>query len=88
MKGESSSGSNCNHSGESSNSELSVWYYNARSVLPKMEELRLVCATENPDIICIVESWLDSAIEDNELCIDGYNIVRLDRNRHGGGILL
>ena len=41
-----------------------------------------------PDCICIVESWLSCDILDSELCIDGYNIVRLDRNRHGGGVLL
>ena len=39
-------------------------------------------------IACIVESWLSSDIIDSEFCIDGYNIVRLDRTRHGGGILL
>ena len=41
-----------------------------------------------PDCVCIVESWLSSDIINNEFCIDGYNIVRLDRNRHGGGVLL
>ena len=73
---------------ELNNSELSIWYYNARSILPKLDELRLICASEKPDIVCIVETWVDDAIEDNELCVDGYNIVRLDRNRHGGGVLL
>ena len=41
-----------------------------------------------PHIVCITESWLDSNISDNELCIDGYSITRLDRNRHGGGVAL
>ncbi len=38
--------------------------------------------------MCITESWLDSSITDNELCIDEYSIIRLDRNRHGGGVAL
>ena len=42
----------------------------------------------NPDIICIVESWLDKSILDCELTILNYNLLRLDRNRHGGGILI
>ena len=43
----------------------------------------------SPDCVCIVESWLSDDIENSELCISGYDIVRLDRNRHGGaGVLL
>ena len=53
---------------ELNNSELSIWYYNARSILPKLDELRLICSSEKPDIFCIVETWVDDAIEDNELC--------------------
>ena len=47
--------------------------------------LRLMCVVNKPDIVCIVESWLCSDIDDVELSI---NVFRLDRNRHGGGILL
>ena len=39
--------------------------------------------TSRPDIVCIVESWME-----NEISIDGYNVVRADRNRHGGGVLI
>ena len=38
--------------------------------------------------MCIVESWLCSDISDNEISLPNYSIIRLDRNRHGGGILL
>ena len=38
--------------------------------------------------MCICEAWLGSDIEDNELSIDGYRIIHLDRNRHGGGVAL
>ena len=41
-----------------------------------------------PHVICITESWLDTHISDQELSIDGYNIIRRDRNRHGGGVAL
>ena len=35
---------------------FSVVYYNARSLLPKLDELCVLAETINPDIICIVES--------------------------------
>ena len=36
----------------------------------------------------MVESWLSNDISDNELAIDQYQILRLDRDRHGGGVLM
>jgi len=42
-------------------------------------------AGNSPDVVCIVETWLDGEICDQELVIDGYCVVRRDRNRHGGG---
>ena len=66
-------------------SKFSVLYVNARSLLPKIDHLRVACA---PDIICIVETWTNVDILNSELCIQGYEIIRLDRNRHGGGILI
>ena len=38
--------------------------------------------------MCIVESWLSQDIADSELFIPNYSIIRLDRNRHGGGVLI
>ena len=67
---------------------LSVLYFNVRSLLPKIDNLRLICAVVKPGIICVVESWLDSSIEDSEISIQGYQVVRLDRTRHGGGLVI
>ena len=47
-----------------------------------------IVEVEKPDIICIVETWLLSEIEDNEVMIENYQIIRQDRNRHGGGVLM
>ena len=70
-----------------SSKHLNILYFNARSILPKVNELQLLIGLHKPNIICIVETWLSSEISDQELQIDGYQIVRLDRNRHGGGVM-
>ena len=61
---------------------------NARSIVNKIPELNLLVNSENPDLICISESWLDQTIDSSLLSLPGYVIFRKDRNRHGGGTLL
>ena len=56
--------------------------------MPKFDELVILCETYKPGIVCIVESWLSDSIEDSELIIPNYQVLRLDCNRHGGGILV
>ena len=67
---------------------FSILYYNVRSLLPKLDELMATCLSHKPDIICLVETWLDETITDKELSLPNYDIVRLDHNRHGGGLLI
>ena len=51
--------------------------------------LRTVLCTMNmTDFVCLVESWLCMDILDMEISIPNYSIVRLDRNRHGGGVAM
>ena len=59
-----------------------------RSLLPKIDELRIICSLSKPDIVCIVESWLDDVIDDCEISIQGYSVFHLDCSRHGGGLLI
>ena len=73
---------------EQSDSNVSILYYNARSILPKLACLRAEAVANNPSIICIVETWLSENISDSEISIENYQIVRLNRNRHGGGVLV
>lgn len=40
------------------------------------------------DVLGVNETWLDSSISDHELSVDGYDLVRHDRNRYGGGVCL
>ena len=60
-------------------------HLNDRSLLPKNSELRNLATKSNVAIIGITETWLDDTITDNEVKIPGFNILRNDRNRNGGG---
>lgn len=53
-----------------------------------MDELRALVDLQQPHIVSIVESWLSGEISDNEIHLQGYQVLRLDRNRHGGGLLV
>ena len=68
--------------------ELNCLYFNVCSLLPKLDNLRITCNLYSPDVVCIVETWLDSIIDDSEIHIQGYSVTRLDRTRHGGGVLI
>ena len=67
---------------------LTILYFNARSLFPKIDELTTLCTLHNPGIVCVVETWLSSDMGDSELSIPNYQVIRLDRNRHGGGVLM
>ena len=45
---------------------LKILYFNVRSLIAKIDELTAVCAAEKPDIVCLVETWLSSDIDDCE----------------------
>ena len=46
---------------------LNILYYNARSLLPRMDELRALVDIQQPQIVSIVETWLSCEISDNEI---------------------
>ena len=61
-----------------------ILYYNARSVLSKMDELHATMLTQHPHIVCMVEIWLSSDISDNKLQISDYQHVRLETRLEAG----
>ena len=63
-------------------------YFNCRSLLPKIDELAALCIMNMPDVVCLAETWLCTDTLDTEIFIPNYSIVRLDRNRHGGGFAM
>ena len=43
---------------------------------------------QQPDIVCLVETWLDHNISDSEIHLPGFHLYRFDHNRYGGGIVM
>ena len=74
-------------SGNISNN-LSVLYFNARSIKNKIAEFQARVNVEKPHIIAITESWLDDSFNDGEVFPSDYSVFRNDRNRRGGGVAL
>ena len=62
-------------------------HLNINSVLSKIDELRIIANKSKASGIGITESKLDKTVLDGEINIDGYELVRSDRNRHGGGVV-
>ena len=55
----------------------------------KLDKLRdLLQSTTQLQLFCITESKLSKVINDSELFIDGYTLLRADRNRHSGRIAI
>ena len=56
------------------------------SLLFKVDKFRDITNYIQPAILGIAESKLDSFVTDSEVNINGYSIIRNDRNRNGGGV--
>ena len=56
------------------------------SLLFKIDKLRVITNYIRPAILGITESKLDSSVTNAEVNINGYSIIRNDRNRNGAGV--
>lgn len=70
----------------SDDNEYKVMFWNARGVRNKLFELSNLIAYDDLDIICINETFLDDNV--NIPTMPGYNIVRLDKTNHSGGLMI
>ena len=65
----------------------SVLLCNARSVFPKIDELRASLLFHPVDFVAVTESWLHADLPDSAVGIGGYDVHRKDRSgRRGGGV--
>jgi len=74
--------------GDSQPLSFTALYTNCRSLLPKLDHLRLLASARKPHIITVCETWLDASISNAELRIPDFSLVQHDRDRHGGGVAI
>ncbi|CAB4010406.1 Hypothetical predicted protein [Paramuricea clavata] len=53
-----------------------------------IERFQNLVYSEDPDIFCVNETWLNEDIKNSEILHSGYDIFRNDRGSRGGGVLL
>jgi len=70
------------------NKGLHFTHLNIRSLLPKLSELKTIILNTNVAVLSFSETWLDNTITDSEIEIQGYSIIRKDRDRGGGGVCM
>ena len=63
-------------------------HINARSMFHKLPELVYIANKSKAAIISITETWLDSSFPNDSIKIEGYNILRRDRQTHAGGVCM
>ncbi len=51
---------------KSKTQELIILSFNARRLFPKLDELRLIVALHNPDLVCICETWFTPEISNSD----------------------
>lgn len=78
----------CDPLGPLSRKRLHFSHVNARSLLPKLDEIGHLVITSKAAVIAVSETWLDNSIQDGDVGLSGYYIYQRNRNRHGGGVCL
>lgn len=63
-------------------------HMNVRSLLPKIDMVRIWAKSTNADIMVLSETWLRSSTPDSDVYMDGYNIFHTDRGAKGGGVAI
>ena len=85
----SNSSNECGNENRNKFSRFKIMSLNIFSLVPHLDELRLLVDSEKPHIMCINETKLDDSIDDDSLIqLDDDVIVRKDRNIYGGGVAL
>ena len=65
---------------------LNFVHLNARSIFHKVSELKLITRRYRIAVLSITETWLDNSYTDQSIKIDGYNLLRRDRDTFAGGV--
>ena len=67
---------------------LKIAHLNVRSLMPKLDSLKILLKNKPFDVFTVSETWLKTSILDNEIHLPGYSCVRSDRlGKVGGGYM-
>ena len=67
---------------------LKFCHLNIASLLKNIDEVRLFMKENNVDVLALNETRLDDSVNESEISVPMYNIVRKDRDRMGGGVAI
>ena len=67
---------------------LRVGLLNVRCLLSCADEVAHIAFSNDFDIICLNETWLDDSVLNAEVCPPGWKLIRNDRNKQGGGVAI
>ena len=65
-----------------------VGHLNITSIIKNIEQLKIYLKNEPLDVLSINEARLDVNVDDFEVQVCGYDIIRKDPNREGGGVAI
>ena len=69
--------------------KLKVGFINATSLKLHIHQFKQILTDDpNYDIVGVAESRLSNAVDDHIVNVNGYSILRQDRNTEGGGVIL
>ena len=67
---------------------LNICHINAQSLCKKIDEFRYLFEGSNMDVIAVSETWFSDKYPDQLVSMKGYNLHRVDRKTHAGGVAL
>ena len=67
---------------------VKIMCLNIDSLLKHLDKTKLFVEQEIPHVLGINETKLDENVSDDEIALEGYTVIRNDRNTSGGGVAL
>ena len=68
--------------------EILIGKLNWRAPRGKIDDIIALVEHHSLDILCITETHLHKNVDNSEISIDNFTLVRRDRNCHGGGVAI
>ena len=65
---------------------LHIIHLKINSLPPNIDKISHIAKSSNLSVIGLSQTKLDDSVSDAEISIEGYTLIRSDRNRHGGGV--